>query len=334
MPDDGEHDAPTEAEVADAVEQVIGDGSLPGDALRDAAGRLRLSFTRVDTFERCPRRFRYQYVDGLPQAPAPQLSFGTSIHATLEWLFDRKHPVLPGLEETLQALYDAWETEGYAEVDRSEQLAAYAHAREVVTRFHQRLTVEGLRSPVATEAWFELPLGDDIVVVGSIDRLDVDDEGVLHVVDYKTNRRARTRAQVRDSLQLAVYALATRELFGRLPGTVALDFVVPGIVVTVPTDELDVDGVHPRLAAVATRIVAGEDTPTPHRLCDWCDFRAICPAWSTDTPGRSRRPEEPEVLGRAVAERDALRRSLVRGARRLRQLDRAVDRLTAELADG
>lgn len=324
--DDG---TPLDVEVDDAVLEVVAPGA-PRDPLRDDAGRLRLSFTRVDTFERCPRRFRYQYVDGLPQAPAPQLSFGTSIHATLEWLYDRKHPVLPSLDETLQALYDAWETDGYAAVDREEQLTAYAHARDIVTRFHQRLAAEGMRSPVATEAWFELPFGDDIVVVGAIDRVDADDDGTLHVVDYKTNRRARTRAQVRDSLQLAIYALATRELYGRLPGTVGLDFVVPGTLVRVPTSELDLDTVGPRLAGVAARIVAGEDVPTPHRLCDWCDFRAICPAWSdggADDGGA-------EVLGRAVVERDALRRSVVRDVHRLRQLDAAIERLEHELDHG
>jgi putative RecB family exonuclease len=82
------------------------------DPLTDAAGRLRLSFTRISTFELCPWKFRAQYVDGIPSRPAPQLSFGTSIHTVLEWLYTRKHPVLPSLEETLQALFDCWETDG------------------------------------------------------------------------------------------------------------------------------------------------------------------------------------------------------------------------------
>ena len=329
MRDEDDLGTPTEAEVELALDEVLGP-EVARDPLRDGSGRLRLSFTRVDTFERCPRRFRYQYVDGLPQAPAPQLSFGTSIHTTLEWIFDRKHPVLPSLEDTLRALYDAWETEGYEGRDRDEQLVAYQHARDVVTRFHARLATEGLRSPVATEAWFELPFGDDLVVVGAIDRVDADEDGTLHVIDYKTNRKARTRAQVRDSLQLAIYALAVEELFGHLPRTVGLDFVVPGTLVRVDVADLDLAAVGPRLAAVAARIVAGEDQPTPHRLCDWCDFRAICPAWAAE----SDEAEADEVLGRAVVTRDALRRTVVRDARRLRQLDVTVERLRRELGGG
>ena len=329
-------DAPTHVEDLDEVLAVL--DAPPGrDPLSDDTGRLRLSFTRVDTFEQCPRRFRYQYVDGLPQAPAPQLSFGSSIHGALEWLYDRKHPELPSLDDTLQALFEAWDSTGYAEVDRDEQLRAYAHAREIVMAFHARVAAEGFRLPAATEAWFELPVGEDIVVVGAIDRVDVDGSGDLHVIDYKTNRRARSRSQVRDSLQLAIYALATRELYGRLPASVSLDFVVPGVRVIVPVAELALDTVPGRLQEAARRIRAGEDTPTPNRLCDWCDYRSICPAWSgTEAAGASAGVDADDAgpVGRAVQERDRLRRSVVRDARRLRQLDSAIERLGSELVIG
>jgi putative RecB family exonuclease len=324
--------APDPDEVHDAVVLALREDGDVIDPLLDAHGRLRLSFTRVDTFEQCPRRFRYQYVDGLPQAPAPQLSFGSSLHATLEWLYDRKHPVLPSLEETLQALFDAWRSEGYSEVARSEQMTAYEHARQVITEMHARIGRTGFRLPAAVEAWFELPVAADIVVVGAIDRIDAHEDGSLHVIDYKTNRRARTRGQVQGSLQLAIYALATRELYGRLPETVALDFIVPGVTVTVPVADLDLDAVPARLAEVAARIRSGEDAPTPNRLCDWCDFRAICPAWIGD-PGveGTAGSDEPSTLGRAVRERERLSRSLVRDARRLRQLEAGIARLSAEV---
>jgi len=319
----------------------VSEAAAPGEStsgtrvsgLEDTQGRLRLSFTRVDTFEQCPRRFRYQYVDGLPQAPAPQLSFGSSLHATLEWLYDRKHPVLPSLEETLQALFDTWESAGYEDVDREEQLVAYAHARRIISDQHARIAQQGFRLPVAVEAWFELPFDDDVVVVGAIDRIDAHDDGTLHVVDYKTNRRARTRSQVRDSLQLAIYALAAEDLYGRRPSTVALDFIVPGVTVIVPIEELDLAAVPRRIATVARRIREGEDTPTPNRLCDWCDFKDICPAWVGDAGVVIEGDDAPATLGRACKERDRLRRSLERDTRRMSQLEAAIARLTGESSD-
>jgi putative RecB family exonuclease len=294
------------------------------DPLLDADGRLRLSFTRIDTFGTCPRKFRYQYVDALATRPAPQLSFGSSIHAVLEWLYDRKHPVLPTLDETLQALYDRWDVTGYAEVPREEQRVAYEHAREIIARFHRRVETEGFQLPAAVEAWFELSFPDDVVVIGAIDRIDVDPDGALHVIDYKTNRKAKTRRQVASSLQLAIYALATRELYGQPPASVALDFVVPGVRVSVPLEELDLDGVARRVADAARRIRAREDTPTPNRLCDWCDFKPICPEWREIDGAET-------TIGRSRLEAEEIRRRIARDVRRLRSIEAALPLVRSEL---
>jgi hypothetical protein len=51
--------------------------------LIDAEGRVRLSFSRIERYETCPRQFRYTYVDRLPGIPGPNLSFGSSIHNAL-----------------------------------------------------------------------------------------------------------------------------------------------------------------------------------------------------------------------------------------------------------
>ena len=304
----------TEDDGADELLAVLDDGR---DPLTGEDGRLRLSFTRIDTLRNCALRFRYQYVDRLPQRPAPALSFGSSVHAVLEWLHARKVPDVPPLDETLEKLREVWDSSGYAEVDRSVQVREYERAREILAEYHARVSREGMRTPVGTEAWFELPF-DDVVVVGSIDRVDADAHGSLHVVDYKTSRRAKSRAGVASSLQLAIYALATEHLYGALPRTVALDFVVPGVVVRVDRDELDLAAVPGVVAEAAAAIRAGAADPNPTRLCDWCDYRAVCPAWDGDGD---------EVLGRAALEARALRKRLRREVRELRTLEATVRRL-------
>lgn len=292
--------------------------------LIDAQGRVRLSFSRIETYANCPRKFRYSYVDKLPGRPGPHLSFGSSIHNALEAFYDRKLPACPSEEELLQFLYDGWEHSGFADLPRDEQLAFYRHAQQVLRRYHRRVA-DRYRLPVATEAWFELPIGYEATVVGSIDRVDVDDEGRFHVVDYKTNRKVKDRARVAGSLQLSLYALACRHLYGALPATVSLDFVVAGVEVVAELDELDLDAA--RQAVLATAAAVREDAyePRPNPLCDWCDFRALCPAWETG--------DGVEALGPAVAELRAMRRSVARDVQALRDLEAGVTRIAAELAD-
>ncbi|MFA9445244.1 RecB family exonuclease [Egicoccus sp. AB-alg6-2] len=300
-------------------------GELEPDSppLIDAEGRVRLSFSRVDAYENCPRRFRYAYVDKLPGRPGPHLSFGTSIHAALEDFYDRKLPSCPTENELLGFLYARWDSSGFAHLPRDEQLAFYRHAQDILRRYHRR-AAPTYRLPADTEVWFELPIGFEATVVGSIDRVDVDDEGRFHVVDYKTNRKVKNRERVAQSLQLAIYALACRHLFGVLPATVSLDFVVPGVVITVPLEDLDLDAAREAVLATARAVREERYEPTPNRLCDWCDFRALCPAWQEGGSD--------ELLGPAVEQLQQLRRQVVRDVRTLRELEAGVARIADELA--
>jgi putative RecB family exonuclease len=295
-------------------------GSPP---LIDAQGRVRLSFSRVDTYDNCPRKFRYAYVDKLPGRPGPHLSFGTSIHAALEDFYDRKLPDCPTEEELLGFLYERWDSSGFVDLDRDEQLAFYRQAQDVLRRFHHRCAPT-YRLPAATEAWFELPIGYEATVVGSIDRVDVDDEGRFHVIDYKTNRKVKDRERVAGSLQLSIYALACRHLFGALPATVSLDFVVPGVEIKVAVEELDLEGARQTVLDTAAAIRAERFEPTPNPLCGWCDFRAVCPAWEGDGT---------QLLGPAVEELRRLRRQVTRDVRTLREAEAGVTRIARELAD-
>ncbi len=289
--------------------------------LVDDDGRVRLSFSRIDTYQQCSLRFRYRYIDNLPGKTATYLSFGTSVHAALELFHERTLFGMPTEEDLLGFLFDHWDSSGYAEVSRDKQMDDYRRAQHTLQRYFRR--VADTYQPAAdTEKWFELPVGDEAMVVGSIDRIDVDHDGELHVVDYKTGRM-RDREKVRGSLQLAIYALACEHLYGRLPASVALDYVVADVEVRVPVAEIDLDAARDAIRATARGVLAGAWEPTPTRLCDWCDHQSVCPAWEGDG----------EAYGSAVVERDRLRRELRRGLARLRALEAGVDRLAGELAE-
>ena len=331
--DQTDADAPVEVDADGALRLIEVESAPPGTygefepatpPLIDAQGRVRLSFSRIDAYQNCPRKFRYAYIDRLPGKPGPHLSFGTSIHGALEAFYDRKLPECPSEQDLLDLLYECWDSTGFAESSRDEQLAFYRHGQDVLRRFHRR-AAPTYRLPADTEAWFELPIEYEATVVGSIDRVDVDDDGGLHVIDYKTNRKVKNRERVAKSLQLSIYALACRHLYGRLPRTVCLDFVVPGVEVRVDVDDLDLDGARQAILDTAAAIRAEQFEPTPNPLCDWCDFRSICPAWQPAG-------DEP-LLGEAVEEARRLRRRLQHEVRSLRELEDGVRRLADDLRE-
>jgi RecB family exonuclease len=301
---------------------AYGDAEPTTPPLVGPDGRVRLSFSRIDTYRSCPLRFRFSYIDRLPSVPATHLSFGTSIHAALEAFHDRTLFGMPSEEDLLGFLYDGWDSSGFHREPREVQLREYRRAQEVLRRYHRRVR-DDYRPAADTETWFELPVGDHATVVGSIDRIDVDDDGAYHVVDYKTGR-LRDRQQVRRSLQLAIYALATEHLYGALPATVSLDFVVAGTEVRVPLAELDLDAARDAVETTARAVLDERFDPTPSRLCDWCDHRALCPAWEGGGP---------EVLGPTVLALQEARRAARRAAGDVRRLEAAVDRARRDLTD-
>jgi putative RecB family exonuclease len=275
---------------------------------------LRLSFSRVDTYQTCALKYRFAYIDELPQIPGPHLSWGSSIHAALEAWWDQKLPEPPSVELLLQSLYDNWDDEGFAGMDRDEKLRWYRHAQAVLRRHHDR-HARAYTPAVATEQWFELEVGNEVTVVGSIDHVARTPSGGIGIVDWKTNRKAKTKADVADSLQLAVYAMAARHLWGHDPEWVALEFVVPGVRVTVPRDHIDIEGAVTRIHETAQRIRSGAFDPRPTALCSWCDYRAECPAFQGDGP---------DVAGTALVELKKLRRRNERDRKRMAALESVV----------
>ena len=277
---------------------------------------VRLSYSRVDTYERCPLLFKFRYVDKMPSTPSPDLSWGSAIHAALEVWWSQKLPSPPPVEVLYRALNEHWDDAGFADMDRDTKLEWYRHARNVLTRHHQMYAAD-YRPAIACEQWFELDIGDGIAVRGSIDHVARTAAGGLGIVDWKTNRRAKSRADVAGSLQLAIYTLAARELWGREPEWVALDFVVPGLRVTVDRADIDVAGALTRVRDVAAKVQAELFPPSPSPLCGWCDFRSVCPAFEG---------EGPDVPGMAMVELQRLRRRRARDEARIAELERLVSR--------
>ena len=299
---------------SDASPQLPGMPEEPDD-------KLRLSFSRVDTYRQCALRFRYAYIDKLPGQPSPTLSWGTSLHRAIETWWTQKLPEAPPVDVLLQSLYDHWDDSGFVGMPREEKLAWYRHAQDVLRRHHDRYAAVFVPA-VASEEWFQIDVGDDVEVVGSIDHVARTPGGGIGIVDWKTSKRAKTKQDVRGSLQLAIYALAAVELWGQDPEWVALDFVVSGVRVTVAREDIDTDAALATIHEVAGRVREELFAPNPSRLCDWCDFRGLCPAFQGDGP---------DVAGRAVVELASLRRKHARDEARIAELEALVrDRLGPE----
>ncbi len=236
--------------------------------------QVRLSYTSVTAYERCPLSYRFQYIDGLEVEPTSYLSFGRSLHAALEWLYGRGTPDPPALEGLLTYLDTCWESEGYADVE--EERSFLRQGREVLARFYYS-NVSDFRLPVAVEERFELDM-KGFVLSGVIDRVDRNPDGAYEIIDYKTGRRLPELSRLREDLQLPIYQLACRHVWGVIPSKLTFYYLFHNQrYSTRPYDEGGLARVVERLEGVASSISKGGFPATPNRLCPWCSFADICP---------------------------------------------------------
>lgn len=235
---------------------------------------MRLSYSALSSYENCPLSYRFQYVDGIEMEPTPYLSFGRSLHEALEWLYGRSTPEPPTLEGLLAFLDSCWSREGYSGPE--EESSFLVHGREVLTRFYYR-NIEDFRLPVAVEERFELDRGG-YVLSGVIDRVDCNPDGSYEIIDYKTSRRLPELSRLREDLQLPIYQLACREIWGITPSKLTFYYLVHNQrYSTRPRDESGLARVVERLDAAAAAISSGDFRATPNRLCNWCSYQDICP---------------------------------------------------------
>ncbi len=232
---------------------------------------LALSASDIHTYRSCPLRYKFARVLRIPTEQTVHQRFGIVVHQVLE----RYHSEGSETVAQMLALLDAgWRRAGFGESERDRKL--FGKARDALTRYHARLGSHETE-PVWFERQFDFRLGPHHLR-GRVDRVDRVGEGEYELIDYKTSR-PKTAEQLRDDIQLSLYALAAREDWGLQSSRQAYYYVLDDLIVPVARGERDAEAVKEIVLEVGEGILAQEFEPTPSRAaCSICDYRIVCPA--------------------------------------------------------
>lgn len=256
---------------------------------------FRASPSRLLAWLDCPRRYRMQYLDRPSPPSRPQrghTSVGVAVHNALRDWWDlapeRRTP-----EAAAELVRASWIDVGFRDPEQSLEWRERAQAQ--VAAYVE--DVDPATQPLGIERTVSLKT-DTVALQGRVDRLD-DRGSELVVVDYKTSRHAPTDDDARTSLPLALYAAAAWKMFRRRCVRVELHHLPTG---TVAAHEHTGESLKRKIeeaesiARDARRAEAdyaefgvdsGRFPASLGPLCQWCDFRAHCPAGQAYGPEKS-----------------------------------------------
>ena len=255
---------------------------------------MALSPSRASDFMTCPLLFRFRVIDKLPERKSAAATRGTLVHAVLEHLFD-----LPTGERTPTSASSMLSPEWERMVQADPELKALAEeaggdeawlagAVDLLERYF-RLEDPNRLEPAERELFVHARTTEGLLLRGFVDRIDVAPNGAIRVVDYKTGRAPGPAFEGKALFQMKFYALVLWKTRGVVPRRLQLMYLGgESQIVTYDPDEGDLRATERKLAALWTAIRAaaerGEWRPNPSRLCDWCDHKALCPAYGGTPP--------------------------------------------------
>jgi DNA helicase-2/ATP-dependent DNA helicase PcrA len=243
---------------------------------------LVLSASDIDTYRACPLRYKFARVLKIPSPQTLHQRFGIAVHQVLE----RYHSAdrgpggsPPGEHTTVGQMMDLFETcwrrGGFGESQQEREL--HGKARAALVLYHQHLEAHEAE-PVWFERSFSFRLGPHHLR-GRVDRVDKLPDGNYEMIDYKTGR-PRTAEQLKDDVQLSLYAVGARESWEVNAERLSYYYVLDDLKVPVPSAEMDTDWITRVVEEVGEAIMEQRFEPTPSpAACGLCDYRIACPAW-------------------------------------------------------
>ncbi len=299
--------------------------AAPADSTGSALAKrptASLSPSRAGDFLTCPLLYRFRSIDGLPEPPGPQAVRGTVVHSVLERLFDipsaqrdadraiallpqvwtdlvGEQPQLPGLLFGPDDSWQVWLADGTAsQPDPEAESGFLTGCEEFVSRYFTLEDPSRLQ-PAEREKAVSVELPTGLVLRGIIDRLDRAANGAVRVVDYKTGRAPGAGWEAKALFQMRFYGVILLHLLGEPPKRLELLYLGSGERIAVDPTESELRATERKIQAIWSAIdramQSGRWEASPSKLCEWCNFRDLCPAWG-GTP-----PPLPEGSGPATA---------------------------------
>ena len=262
---------------------------------------MRISYSALESFENCPKKYEFKYIDKIKAPKSKEQILGTVVHLALKYF----HSTLPTpkLSQLLDFFKERWPKESIWD-SKEEEKVFFEEGLELLRNYYQRnygkkFSVIDVETNIEAEiSESEHPEAEKHIITGRIDRIDKLDENFFEIIDYKTGKKMPSQAKVNESLQLGVYSIGFVQRWPHLKEAklkLSLWYLKHQESLSVIKTDDFVKKTKEKIVDLIKKIKKSKFPPLPSSLCDFCAYKKICPLWRHLYEEKAL-PEEREIL--------------------------------------
>jgi putative RecB family exonuclease len=236
-------------------------------------------------------KYKFKYIDKIiPEIERSiEVHLGDSVHQALEWLYtqlkENGRKNIPALDDVLVKYLETWKKNfkpDFVIVKKNLTEKDYLEKgiRFIIDYYELNKPFEDNTLELEKKIIFEIDKEKGIKIQGFIDRLVHNLEtGELEIHDYKTNASHPRAGHGETDRQLALYAIAIKEIFNSDKEIkLVWHFLAHNKkLVSKATDERLKKLKKETLELISEIENSGSFPPNKSPLCNWCEYKDICP---------------------------------------------------------
>ncbi len=239
---------------------------------------IKLSFSQINMYKRCPAQYKYRYIDGIKIPPKSQSILGTGVHTGLEYGFREKRinggddTKIKNImkDKTVETIEIAVQTE---QIDWEEGDDVNVLKDDGVKMIETYYSEVGKKiKPESVEQEFKLTLNSELVLVGKIDLITK-----KRFIDYKTGGQKPQDDYILFDDQTKIYS-SVLNLPGHIHWIIRYKKKDPQIFIQ--KREVSKEEIEQTLrdVMIIARMIQQNlfYRRNDIRICGWCGYRNLC----------------------------------------------------------
>ena len=260
------------------------------------------SHSKLSTFEQCKYKYRLKYIDKIPSPVDKSIEahLGTCVHDSLEWMYKEVlNGRVPELDEVIEKYTNRWQEdykENFLIVKKEFKPEDYFNKgiKFLIDYYLKHRPFNDGTLELEKRIWVTLDKNSPHKLIGYIDRFVYNKEkNQYEVHDYKTAQSLPDREKFEQDRQLALYALAIKQLFGEEKEVcltwhyLSHNMRIDSKRTNEQLEKLKREKLNliNKIEDLIQEIEKTMDFPTKRSvLCDWCKYKYYCKEFGNELP--------------------------------------------------